>query len=161
MTVDFSLARGGYQPFRNLSKWERCATPKEFAEYLIALVQPKAVLWVGIPTVYSGFRGLELYNATRDAFTFNGPGPIIAHPPCGPWGKYKGQTFWDDQSHGVKAMEFVHRFGGVVEQPLGSTLFRVHGKPSGQVIRVNQGDYGHRSLKPTLLYVHSGGLEND
>ena len=48
-------------------------------------------------------------------------------------------------------MEFVHRFGGVVEQPVGSALFAVSGR-TGIAEKINQWDFGHYSLKPTLLY---------
>jgi hypothetical protein len=48
-------------------------------------------------------------------------------------------------------MELVHRWGGIVEQPLGSQLFRIAGR-AGTVTRVDQGEYGHVCRKPTLLY---------
>jgi hypothetical protein len=54
-------------------------------------------------------------------------------------------------------MELVHRWGGVVEQPKGSQLFRQYGR-GGAIEEVNQGDYGMKSpgglyiRKPTLLY---------
>lgn len=164
MTVDWN----GYEPterkpvsFKSMGKWERSATPYGFAEYLIDQVKPHAVLWVSIPTVYTKFRGLELYNIERNAHTYTGPGPIIAHPPCGPWGRLKGQCFWEDESHGIKAMQLVHHYGGVVEQPVGSTLFYRHGRISGSIIRVNQFDYGHRTIKPTMLYFHPGGMTDE
>lgn len=48
-------------------------------------------------------------------------------------------------------MDLVHKWGGVVEHPVGSALFAVHGM-GGRVNRVNQSDYGHLAKKPTLLY---------
>lgn len=161
MTINWN----GYDPagcrrpvsFKSMGKWERSATPKGFAQFLIDQVKPHAVLWVSIPTVYTQFRGLELYDIERNAHTYEGPGPIIAHPPCGPWGRLKGQCFWEDESHGIKAMQLVHRFGGVIEQPLGSSLFYRYGDSyRGTIRRVNQFDYGHRTTKPTLLYYHPG-----
>lgn len=139
-------------PTERLGKIERQATPLPFAEYLIELVQPVAVLWVATPTVYERFQ-LDLWNAERDARQYNGPGPVIAHPPCGPWGKYKR---WSKESRddGIRAMELVHAHGGVVEQPMGSRLFLMHARNDAEILAVNQFDYGHRALKPTLLYVY-------
>lgn len=135
-----------------LGKKERSATPYRFAEYLISLVDPVSVLWVNRPTVYRWF-GLDLWDISRDANQYVGPGPIIAHPPCGPWGKYWYRSS-EDRVHGINAMRFVHAYGGVVEQPNGSELFGEYGRENGRLIRVNQFDFGHRALKPTLLYVY-------
>lgn len=92
-----------------------------------------------------------MWDIDRDARTYNGPYPIVAHPPCGPWGKLA----WSSRESiidGITAIRMVHRFGGIVEQPLGSQLFAEYGR-DGTVVRVNQSDYGHQSLKPTLLYL--------
>lgn len=137
-----------------LSKYERAATPYKFARFLIDLVEPVAVLWVMRQSVYRRFPGLDLWGIDRDANRYNGPGPIIAHPPCGPWGRLSWSS-QESKHHGINAMRFVHQYGGVVEQPLGSQLFNEYGE-DGRVLHVDQFDYGHRALKPTILYVHSG-----
>jgi hypothetical protein len=140
-------------PLGKMGKREREATPFPFARFLIDLVNPAAVLWAAMPSVYDGM-GLEVYNIMRDARTYSGPGPVICHPPCGPWGKYHwncGQS----RDDGLLAIEFVHRYGGVVEQPEGSQLFIRHARPGGVIKWVNQFDYGHRALKPTQLYIVS------
>jgi len=137
-------------PVEALSKWERAATPRGFAEYLVALTGAQAALWVDTDTVYRAL-GLDCWDITRDANRYPGPGPIIAHPPCGPWGKYRARCD-QDEAHGIRAMQLVHQFGGVVEQPEGSTLFTMHGS-TGRIEKVFQFHYGHRALKPTLLYI--------
>lgn len=141
-----------------LSKRQRLATPLPFAEYLLSRVrelfgvQRVACLWVAEGSVYNDL-DCDCWPLSRDAMKFDGTGPIIAHPPCGPWGNYKAKCFRQGVEHGVRAMEYVHRFGGVVEQPSGSRLFRDYGAWFGQdVEKVNQSDYGHLALKPTLLY---------
>jgi len=91
-----------------------------------------------------------MYGVLKDANKYSGPHPIIAHPPCGPWGKFKAVSK-ESKEDGVKAMELVHRWGGVVEQPVGSSLFREHGD-GRRVEVVNQFDFGHMALKPTMLY---------
>jgi len=60
--------------------------------------------------------------------------------------------------HGIRAMEYVHRFGGVVEHPVGSHLFKVYGR-GGWTERVNQGDFGHLAVKPTRLYWHPAAAQ--
>src|SRR5262249_34237977 len=87
----------------------------------------------------------------RDARLYAGPWPVICHPPCGPWGNYKARCFRQGKEHGLLALEFVHRWGGVVEQPTGSDLFDLHGC-GGTVGKLAQGDHGHAAIKATLLY---------
>lgn len=139
----------------SLGHRQRAATPAPFAVYLrdkirAAFGVEPSCLWVLKDSVYQGM-GLDCWPASRNALLYAGPGPIIAHPPCGPWGKYRAKCH-QSREHGIRAMELVHRFGGVVEQPVGSSLFRDHGEPFALIERVNQGDFGHLAEKATLLY---------
>lgn len=77
-------------------------------------------------------------------------GSSIKHPPCGPWGRLSWRSR-EDSYWGVLACDLVERYGGIVEQPLGSRLFR--GRSIGPVVRVRQGLFGHAAEKWTLLYV--------
>ena len=144
--------------YGSLSALQRRLTPKRFCIYLYERVltrfhvSPVAVLWVDNASDYY-FMGLgvECWGKYRDARTYNGPWPCICHPPCGSWGYLKHfsrQPLVD----GIMAMEYVHKYGGVVEQPLGSSLFREHGRPGGRIEVVDQADYGHLIRKRTLLY---------
>jgi len=151
-----------YIRVKDLHKRDRERTPEAFARYLIRRVSilfpdrriedspiKIAALFCSEDSVYHDLLE-DVYTETRDAHTYRGPYPIIAHPPCGPWGKLR--YFSDeDCEHGIKAMELVHRWGGVVEQPKGSQLFIQYGR-GGVIEECNQGDYGHRATKPTLLY---------
>lgn len=136
-----------------LSRHQREATPLALARFLVDVTEARAVLWVHKNSVYRHrvwFSHLDLWDIKRDANQYPGPGPIIAHPPCGPWGKYKGISK-ESRHHGIRAMELVHLYGGVVEQPVGSTLFALHGT-TGKIAKIYQRDYGHLAWKPTLLY---------
>lgn len=145
------------RPCENLSRYQRRATPIAFARYLVDRVKSEfccdrvAVLWTERRSPYwKLYPSVELYGLGRNALTYAGPYPVICHPPCGPWGKYKAVSH-ESRLHGAAAIAIVHKFGGVIEQPLGSTLFREMG--DGRTVeRVNQLDYGHASLKPTILY---------
>ena len=148
-----------WRPVENLSSRQRKLTPLPFCRYLVDRVlsiRPSdkvGVLWVHRTSLYWRlWPKVEIWGVGRDARRYDGPWPVICHPPCGPWGVFKGMCFRESKEHGVKAMELVHRWGGIVEQPVGSSLFREHGA-GGKIEKVNQGDYGHLGQKATLLYV--------
>lgn len=106
----------------------------------------------------------DLFARTRDATSYNGPWPIVAHPPCGPWGRF----WWnygggEGAKHcGPRAVEQVRQWGGVIEHPKDSNLWRhcelprpEDGRDSfgGRTILVHQCDWGHPAQKATWLYV--------
>lgn len=104
--------------FETLGRFDRKATPLPMARYLVDRVRlmfglhTVAVLWVERRSHYwKLWPGVELWGLGRDARTYAGPHPIIAHPPCGPWGKYKANCF-DRKEDGILAVELVHRWGG-------------------------------------------------
>ena len=111
----------------------------------------------------------DLFAPTRDAMSYQGPHPVIAHPPCGPWGRfwwnYKGGE--GDRSCGPRAVEQVRAFGGVLEHPSQSGLWKECGLPEpgqaadsfgGRTVLINQCDWGHKARKPTWLYIVGGQL---
>jgi hypothetical protein len=152
---------GFARPCENLSKAQRKATPVAFARMLLELARGCSVvhdsiagLWVMSDTIYWRYwPHVEIWAKGRDANTYVGPWPVVCHPPCGPWGKYRTVS-QESRDHGIRAMNAVHRWGGIVEQPLGSSLFREHGK-DGHILQFDQGDWGHLAKKPTLIYVYS------
>lgn len=117
------------------------------------------------------------WDEKRDARTFDGPGTVIAHPPCERWGRYWGggpnasfrRELGSDDGCFRSALESVTSFGGVIEHPEASHAFRVFGlgrpmyregwKKSdcgrGVICCVAQGNYGHRSRKLTWLFTTS------
>jgi hypothetical protein len=137
---------------------ERALTPWRFALHLWTRVTartgacPVAVLWVHRRTVYYRlWPGVELWGRKRDARLYAGPWPVICHPPCGPWGVLAWNCRHQSKEDGIIAMRLVHKWGGVVEQPHTSRLFREYG--TGRPVEVvDQADYGHRARKRTALY---------
>lgn len=111
----------------------------------------------------------DLFAQDRDARLYAGPLPVIAHPPCGPWGRfhwnYKGGE--GHASCGPLAVKQVRALGGVLEHPAQSRLWKVAGLPKpgklskpwnidafgGWTLAVNQCDWGHPAKKPTWLYI--------
>lgn len=103
----------------------------------------------------------EWYDETRDARTYSGPWPVVAHPPCGPWGNFKHMCTKQNPYLAILAVDQVRRWGGVLEHPKGSTLFGSFApKPGdapdrwgGRTYDVQQVSWGHCCVKPTRLYI--------
>ena len=120
-----------------------------------------AALYVESRGPYPGLVA-EWFDVERDARTYSGPGPVVAHPPCERWGKLSHFSRNDTRELAIIAVDQVRRFGGVLEHPVGSRLWAECRLPppedmwpdefGGRTYLVNQGDYGHRAPKPTLLY---------
>ncbi len=120
-----------------------------------------AALYVDVRRGPYAALGLDCWGEDRDAKLYAGPGPVIAHPPCGPWGKYAHRCH-QDPSCGPAAVEAVRRWGGVLEHPAHSKLWRHCQLPSpgefpdahgGWTLEVRQRDWGHEANKRTWLYI--------
>lgn len=100
----------------------------------------------------------------RDARDYRGPWPVVAHPPCGPWGRF----WWNYRGGegarecGPRAVEQAREWGGIVEHPSESGLWRALDLPlpgapedrhGGRTVEVEQCDWGHPARKRTWLYV--------
>lgn len=126
--------------------------------------QPVAVLFARCDSVYKTLPGCDVYDIDRDARTFQGGMPVVAHPPCRMWGRLrqfaKGRP--DEKQLGVWAVEQVRTCGGVLEHPSESSLFNHCRMPhpnefpdeyGGWTIEVEQFHWGHRAEKATWLYI--------
>lgn len=47
-----------------------------------------AALFVESDGVYFGIENVIPYDIKKDAFSYFGPYPVVAHPPCQLWGKF-------------------------------------------------------------------------
>ncbi|HMM08328.1 MAG TPA: hypothetical protein PKA35_04310 [Paracoccus solventivorans] len=123
-----------------------------------------AALYVRARSIYHQLPGVDPWCAARDARLYPGPWPVIAHPPCRGWGKYayRAKCRPGETDLAFHALEMVRLYGGVLEHPQGSQFWRAGGLPrpgappdafGGWSLLVNQVDWGHRALKPTLLYI--------
>ena len=133
-----------------------------------------AALYVQASGCYAGLPGVDPWPEERDARTYAGPWPVVAHPPCERWGAYAtgGPSYrgtkveGDDGGCFLAALLAVRKFGGVLEHPRGSRAWARFGlpKPSptggwtgpdlcgGYSCCVEQGHYGHAARKATWLY---------
>jgi hypothetical protein len=134
-----------------------------------------AALFVQPRGCYSARDDVDPWPESRDARSYAGPWPVVAHPPCASWGRYakptpestaRGPLAGDDGGTFASALASVERFGGVLEHPRDSKAWARYGlpvpHPSGGWTRglgrpqwsclVDQGHYGHAAQKPTWLY---------
>lgn len=85
-----------------------------------------AALCVGRRSVYKTLEGVEAFDAVRDARTFAGGMPIVAHPPCRAWSRVCGHQAKappEEIELAPWAVEMLRRCGGVLEHPAGSRLW--------------------------------------
>lgn len=133
-----------------------------------------AALYVETDGTYFGLPNIDPWDANRDARTYTGPYPVIAHPPCQRWGRYWHGSpnnphqfrLGEDAGCFAAALTAVRNYGGVLEHPAHSKAWEFFGlsKPKGGTgwvkadglggwtCQVEQGHYGHISRKITWLY---------
>lgn len=133
-----------------------------------------SALYVETGGAYFGLPGVDPWDEARDARLYDGPYPVVAHPPCQVWGRYgashpilgaKYREYGQDGGCFEAALDAIDTWGGVVEHPAYSKAWAAFGltRPpyKGGWVRagslwtchVEQGHYGHFSRKPTwLLY---------
>ncbi len=104
----------------------------------------------------------DWWNKERNAKLYTGPRPVVAHPPCGPWGKLRTMCTKQDPLCGLRATDQVRTWGGVLEHPQHSLLWDHRGLPKplypydnfgGYTLCVNQLAWGHVASKWTWLYI--------
>lgn len=90
-----------------------------------------AVLFVERNSIYKTFPGLDCYDEDRDARTFPGGMPVIAHPPCRLWGRLRSFSTAPESEKDLArfAVAMVRQWGGVLEHPAHSTLWKDRGLP--------------------------------
>lgn len=133
-----------------------------------------AALFIETDGTYYGLPGVDPWDLSRDARLYEGPHPVVAHPPCQRWGKYwhgspakpHQYQMGDDKGCFATALHAVRIYGGVLEHPAHSKAWFWFGlnKPpyaggwvkadqfGGWTCRVEQGHYGHMARKATWLY---------
>jgi hypothetical protein len=123
-----------------------------------------AALFCRADSIYRSLPGVDVWDQHRDARTWSGGAPIVAHPPCRAWGNlsYFANPAPGELELAPWAVDQARQWGGVVEHPLGSRLWKVCGIPThghkrdahgGWLLRIKQSDWGHRAEKDTGLYI--------
>jgi hypothetical protein len=131
-----------------------------------------AALYVENGGVYYGLPDVDPWDEARDARLYDGPWPVVAHPPCARWSRFAGFTEarfglkrGDDAGCFAAALAAVRKWGGVLEHPAYSAAWDAFGLPEpldpfhwtgglcgGFSAYVEQGRYGCPVKKATWLY---------
>lgn len=138
-----------------------------------------AALYVQADGIYSAMPDVDAWPEVRDARTYAGPLPVVAHPPCQRWGNLGAINFLryggihnrpgNDGGCFAAALSSVREWGGVLEHPADSHAWPTFGlvRPAalgwqrsgdGWTCEVWQSAYGHKAAKRTWLYFH-GSIE--
>lgn len=122
-----------------------------------------AVLFARSDSIYKTMPECDVYDIDRDARTWLGGSPVVAHPPCRAWEslRFHAKPRDGEKELAFLAVDHVRKFGGVVEHPARSTLWMVAGLPEigerdnfgGWTLVVDQNWWGHRAQKRTRLYI--------
>lgn len=122
-----------------------------------------AVLFARRDSVYKALPGCDVFDADRDARTYSGNLPVVAHPPCRSWGSLRAfvTPAPGERDLALFAVDQVRRLGGVLEHPAWSTLWPTAGLPDfgmrdrfgGWTLPILQSAWGHRADKATWLYI--------
>lgn len=121
-----------------------------------------SALFVRTDSIYKSLE-IDCWDIERDARLWPGGNPIIAHPPCRAWGKLKAfaKPRPDERQLAIWSIEQIRKYGGVLEHPRHSSLWKEMNLPTGKQIDqfggfsicVNQFWWGHLAEKKTLLYI--------
>lgn len=121
-----------------------------------------AVLYIDPRGPYPAMPDVDCWDVERDARKYAGPHPIVAHPPCGPWSRMRHLCKYQDKTLAPDALEKLRHWGGVLEHPAHSQLWKSFGLPlpgglphgDTWAMAVDQVRWGHVARKATwLLFV--------
>lgn len=121
-----------------------------------------SALFIRSDSIYKTL-GVDCWDIERDARNWTGGNPIVAHPPCRAWGKLSGfaKPREGEKELAIRSIEWIRQWGGVLEHPAASRLWRTMKLPKpgkideygGYSICIDQFWFGHRAQKKTLLYI--------
>lgn len=133
-----------------------------------------AALFVETGGCYYNLHDVDPWDESRDARKYNGPYPVVAHPPCQLWGnmafvnykRWGGEHNRPENDGGcfLSALNAVLKHGGVLEHPAFTRAWKKYGLPrpikgawyssnsKEWVCEVWQSAYGHKARKRTWLF---------
>jgi hypothetical protein len=122
-----------------------------------------AALFVRSDSIYKSLPGVDCWDAERNALNWPGGCPVVAHPPCRGWGTLRAfaKATEEEKALGPWAVQQVRRWGGALEHPARSSLWKYCDLPrpgdldsvGGFTIDLDQFWFGHRAQKRTWVYV--------
>jgi len=121
------------------------------------------VLFAQVESTYKKL-DCDVFDIERNALTCARLEAAIYHPPCRTWGRLYKLCRWENGEHWLAVWSILRiwRYGGVLEHPAGSKLWRLMGLPKpgsgtdihgGFSLSIDQSWFGHKCKKNTWLYV--------
>jgi len=125
---------------------------------------PVAVLFARSDSIYKTIAGCDVWDFERDARSWPGGCPIVAHPPCRSWGSlaHFAKPMPGEKALAPWAVEQIRKYGGVLEHPIKSRLWAAANLPlpgdgkdefGGWTLPIHQFWFGHKAEKKTFLYI--------
>jgi hypothetical protein len=121
------------------------------------------VLFVQKKSNYKTIDSFDCYDEDRDALTYVGDTPVIAHPPCRLFSRLRKLSTADNNEKLLAyfAVDLIRKNGGVLEHPMGSLLWKEKDLPlpgnvdkyGGFTVQINQSWFGFPTPKQTYLYI--------
>lgn len=75
------------------------------------MIRTVACLYIDPRGPYPHVPGVECWGLPyRDATKYDGPHPVVAHPPCGPWGRLRHLSKKDKRETALRAVDQVREF---------------------------------------------------
>ena len=122
------------------------------------------ILFCRDDSAYKNRQDCDVYDKSRNALTYNGSDPVIAHPPCRAWGclSHMAKPEAGERELAIWAVGVIRKNGGILEHPAKSKLWAHCGLPypnglpdgdGGFSVLVDQYAFGHVANKPTNLYI--------
>ena len=122
-----------------------------------------AILFARQDSVYKDFPDCDVWDIDRDARLWPGGSPIVAHPPCAQWSRLYRFARVDEAEKALApwAIAQVRKFGGVLEHPYKSRLWKELSLPLGNkrdeyggfTVAMPQWWFGHPANKATWFYI--------
>lgn len=121
------------------------------------------VLFVHQRSNYKKVPGFDCYDENRNALTYTGSCPVIAHPPCRLWSRLRSfsNAPASEKNLAIWSINLVRKIGGIVEHPYDSKLWDEINCPSvgefdkfgGTSFVFDQFDFGYYTRKRTRIYI--------
>lgn len=120
------------------------------------------VLFTSSKGYYQGDDRFNPFDISRDAFSYSGSGPVICHPPCRLFSRMRKFSTAPgcERLLAFYSVWMVRQYGGILEHPEGSALFKMFGfdlsgavdNYGGFIRSVDLSWFGFKARKRTYLY---------
>lgn len=123
---------------------------------------PVSALFVAKNSIYKSLL-VDCWDEVRNANLYQGPNTVICHPPCRLFSRLRkfSTAPISEKNCAYNSVDFVRKYGGVLEHPASSTLWSEMNLPLGNniddyggfTLSINQSWFGHKCEKKTWLYI--------